>query len=364
MMRVLGSAALLVGLAALGVRLAAPARAQETEEVDVVKKKDKTQQQGKITKEDLKSIQITPAGTKASIGIDWGVIVSIEYGGVGAPAFRQAKQAMDGGSIQEAIGLFEDLRKKDIRAILKPHVLSYLGACYLRYGDPDKSIAAYEELFKAYPQTHDLVTGGGANLVDAYLAKGNPQGAAATLDRLMQAAGADPSLNLLRARVQEASGDFAGAAGSYKSVMDGASDEATKGAAELGIARCLFGQKKTAEAEAKFRGLVSRDLPWLVLAGAWNGIGEIMYQSAADKKDKELMTDALFSFLRGCVLYVPQSGESTETLEHALFGSYKCFKAMSELADDKEKKPLAGRAKERLELLQTKFPNSPYLRGK
>jgi tetratricopeptide (TPR) repeat protein len=365
MIRAVRSAVAVLAYFAMCFAAVATARAQEGEEVDTVKKVDKTTQQGKITKEDLKGIGIQMG--KANITLDWKSIKSIDYLGVGASNFRQAKGYVDAGSIPEAIQVLEDLRKKaDLRAILKPHVLNLLGACYLRAGDLDKAIATYEELFKTFPQTQFLVQGGGENLVNAYLGKGNPQGASAALDKLIQAAGGDVgSLNLLSARVQEASGDFAGAGGKYKAVMDAASDEGTKGAAELGIARCLLGQKKTAEAEGKFRGLVTRDLPWLVLAGAWNGIGDIMYAAAADKHDPEMMTDALFCHLRGCVLYVPNSGESTNEYEHALFGAYKCFKGLSEIeTKDKEKKTLMSRAKERLELLQTKFPNSAYLHGK
>jgi tetratricopeptide (TPR) repeat protein len=365
MIRVVRSAVVALGLLSLSFAAAATAWAQESGQEDTVKKVDKTSQQGAVTVENLKGIKIK-MGT-AEIGLDWKSIKSIDYGGPGASKFRQAKGYVDAGSIAEAIQVLEELKKQaDLRPILKPHVLNLLGACQLRNGEADKSIATYEELFKTSPQTQFLVQGGGENLVNAYLAKGNPQGAGGTLDALIKAAGGDVgSLNLLRARVLEASGEFAAAAGAYKAVMDAANDEATKGAAELGIARCLLGQKKTAEAEGKFRGLVTRDLPWLVLAGAWNGIGDIMYAAAAEKRDPELMTNALYCHLRGCVLYVPQSGESTNEYEHALFGAYKCFKGLSEIeTKDKEKRAMSSRAKDRLDLLQQKFPNSTYLRGK
>jgi tetratricopeptide (TPR) repeat protein len=365
MIRVVRSAVVALGLMTLCLAAATTAWAQESEADDTIKKVDKTAQQGKITAEDLKGVKIQMG--KANITLDWKSIKSITYVGVGASNLVQARGSVDAGSIAEAVQILEDLRKKaDLRPLLKPHVLNLLGSCYLRLGDLDKAIATYEDLFKTFPQTQFLVSGGGENLVNAYLGKGNPQGASSTLDALIKAAGSDVgSLNLLRARVQEAGGDFAGAAGSYKAVMDAASDEGTKGAAELGIARCLLGQKKTAEAEGKFRGLVTRDLPWLVLAGAWNGIGDIMYAAAADKHDPEMMVDALFCHLRGCVLYLPNSGESTNEYEHALYGAYKCFKGLSEIeTKEKEKKTLMQRANERKQLLETKFPNSTYLHVK
>ncbi len=363
MIRVWKTVASAFAVAGLLAAAAVTARAQEGEENDRVKKTDKSEQQGKITAEDVKGIKITVG--KAGIGIDWKSIKSIEYSGAGWSSLRQAMGSVDSGAIADAIAQLEKLRKEEIRPLLKPHVLNLLGFCYLRNGEFDKSIQAFDEMFKIAPQTQFLVKGGGANLVNAYLGKGDAAGAAAALDTLKKAVSDPAALNLLSATVQEAGGDFAGAAGSYKAVMDAASDDATKGAAELGVARCLAGQKKTAEAEAKYRGLVSRDLPPLVLAGAWNGIGDIMYDDAAAKHNSDTMYDALYAYLRGCVLYLPGSGESTSEQERALYGAYKCFKGLSEIeTKDKEKRNLMKQAGERLDLLRQKFPNSPYLRGK
>jgi hypothetical protein len=123
--------------------------------------------------------------------------------------------------------------------------------------------------------------------------------------------------------------------------------------------------KKTADAEAKYRGLVSRDVPALVLAGAWNGLGDIMFAAGKAKPDADVITDALYAYLRGSVLYTPNPGESTLELERSLRGSADCFLALSQIETKPERKNLyAARAKDRIEYLQTKFPNSRYLADK
>jgi tetratricopeptide (TPR) repeat protein len=372
------------GIAALGflsaVLTAAPARAQE--EQDKITKYDKAAPggtsvvTGTVKSEDLSGCLVT-VGKGAEITIRWKDIKSVAY--AGSPEFTRAKGYADAGSVGEAIQALEELRKKtELRAILKPHVLNLLGSCFQRDGQFDKAIDAYSELFKQFPKCQFLVFGGGENLINAYLAKGPAaaKDAQAALEALFtgaKSAGIDTTpLNLLRGRVQEAAGDFSSAAASYGQVLSAASSDAdAKAAAELGIARCLVGQKKAGEAESKFRGLVTRDpAPTsLVLAGAWNGLADIALANGRAGKDaaqsSELIMDALFDYLRGCVLYPPASGEPTTEYERAVRGAADCFKALSELEkDDKKKTRFRQCAAERLEHLQTKFPNSPYLSGK
>lgn len=356
----------IAALAFLGLGLGAMSARAQDEGDDTIKKKNNTAVTGKIKEETLLGCQVVVS--KAEIKIGWAEIKSIDY--AGSPEFKRAKGYVDSGSFNDAIPLLEELKKKsDLRAVLKPHVLNLLGASFLRAGDADQAIATYSELFKQYPKCQFLVMGAGENLITAYLAKNKAADADAALKLLFEgakAAGIDTTaLNNLKGRVQEATGDYASAAATYKQVFDSATDAAVKAQAELGIARCLFRQKKTAEAEAKYRSMVSRDVPPLVLAGAWNGLGDIMYEAAYAKKDADLFTNALYAFLRGCVLYTPASGESTSEYEHAIRGAHDCFKALSEIETNADrKKANANRAKERLEYLQTKFPGSPYIDGR
>jgi tetratricopeptide (TPR) repeat protein len=362
------------GLGALGFLglslLAAPARAQD-EGTDKITKTDKSTQTGVVSAEDLLGCSVTI--NKAGIQIRWKDIKNIDY--FGSPDLKRARGYVDSGSTGEAVPILEELRKKaDLRAILKPHVLNLLGSAYMREGLFDKAIETYSELFKQFPKCQFLLSGGGENLVAAYIASGKGKEAQTALDALYagaKQAGVDTTpMNTLRGRVLEAVGDFSGAAAAYKTVLDAASsDDAAKAAAELGIARCLVGQKKASEAETKYRSLTTRDLPALVLAGAWNGLGDIALANGRASKDanqqSDLIYNALFAYLRPCVLYTPATGEPTTEYERAVRGAHDCFTALSELEKDAKKKTaLSRQAQERLEHLKTKFPNSPYLPGK
>jgi outer membrane protein assembly factor BamD (BamD/ComL family) len=349
---------------ACGVFAAGAALAQE-EGADTIRKKDGTNVQGQIEAEDVKGVSVKVA-KGASITVGWNLIKSIDY--AGGADYRKAKQFLDSGQINEAIAVLEDLRKKaDFRPLLKAHVLNLDGAAHLRGGDADKAIELFNELFKTFPKTQFLTQGAGENLIAAYLAKGKAADADAALEQLsnamkQQGLPQEP-LNPLRGRVLEATGNFSGAAAAYNQMLSGAgADDGTKAAAELGIARCLVGQNKSGEAEAKYRSIVGREgLPASVLAGAFNGLGKITYDAGFAKKDADLLTNALFHYLRGSVLYTPASGESTTEYERAIRGSADCFKALSEIETNADrKKANAQRAAERLSYLATKFPGSPY----
>ena len=355
-----------IAAAAVGLCVfAAGAALAQEEGNDTIRKKDGSTVTGKILSEDVKGVNVE-VQKGASVTVLWTLIKSVDY--AGGVEYRKAKSALDGGQINEAIQILEELRnKKELRPLLKAHVLNLDGAAHQRGGDPDKAIEIFNELFKTFPKTQFLTQGAGENLIAAYLAKGKASDADAALEQLSAAMKSQgipqESLNSLRGRVLEASNNYSAASSAYSQMLAAAgADEGMKGAAELGIARCLVGQKKFGEAEAKYRAIVGRDgLPSSVLAGAFNGLGEITYQTGREKRDADMITNALFHFLRGSVLYTPASGESTTEYERAIRGSADCFKALSELEqNDGRKKENARRAAERMSYLATKFPGSIY----
>jgi hypothetical protein len=361
MRSVIAAAAIAGGLCAAGAALA------QEEGNDTIRKKDGTNVSGKIQSEDIAGVKVEV--TKgAAITIRWS---DIKLGGIdyaGGVEFRKAKQSLDGHNYGEAIATLEDLRKKsDLRPVLKAHVLNLDGAAHLGFGDADKAIEIYGELFTQFPKTQFLVQGGGENLINAYLAKGKPADAEGALQKLsdaMKSQGASQdALHPLRGKVMEANRNFSGAAAAYNQMLSTAGgDEGLKAAAELGLARCLLGQQKAGEAEAKYRTIISRDgLPASVLAGAFNGLGELTYEAGRAKRDADMITNALYHYLRSSVLYPPASGESTTEYERAIRGSADCFQALADLEQNADrKKANTQRANERKSYLATKFPGSTY----
>ena len=360
MRSVIAAAAIAGGLFAAGAALA------QEEGNDTIRKKDGSSVSGKIQSEDVSGVKIEV--TKgASITVQWSQIkLPIDY--AGSVEFRKAKQALDGHNYDDAIAILEDLRKKaDLRPVLKAHVLYLDGAAHLGFGDADKAIEIFDVLFKEFPKTQFLTQGGGENLINAYLAKGKAADAEGALQKLsdaMKSQGASQEpLHPLRGKVLEANRNFSGAAAAYNQMLSSAGgDEGVKAAAELGLARCLVGQQKSGEAEAKYRTIISRDgLPASVLAGAFNGLGEITYEAGRTKRDADMITNALYHFLRSSVLYAPTSGESTTEYERSIRGSADCFQALADLEQNPErKKANTQRANERKSYLATKFPGSTY----
>ena len=133
----------------------------------------------------------------------------------------------------------------------------------------------------------------------------------------------------------------------------------------LNVGRCLLATTKKSEAEKVFREITAADAENSVLAGAWNGLGDIALDDGVAKRDLDKLNDALFCYLRGVVLYGPTREESTDEYERSLAQSAKAFRSIGEVEKDGEKKKLfLDRAAQRMEQLKQMFPTSRYLKTK
>jgi len=132
--------------------------------------------------------------------------------------------------------------------------------------------------------------------------------------------------------------------------------------AKLALARCAQLADRGNDAQTKYREIVAADAPNDVLAGAWNGLGDLALKDGIAKKDADGLKYALFAYLRGVVLYVPERGGTTDEYERALAGAYRAFRACGELESDAAKKKLfLNRAQLRLEQLKADYPRSRYI---
>jgi hypothetical protein len=130
----------------------------------------------------------------------------------------------------------------------------------------------------------------------------------------------------------------------------------------LGLATCLLREGSAAEAESKLRELTVANAPKQVLAGAWNGLGDLYSEQGKKKSDIDQMLDGLYCYLRGTTVYAPLAGEVTDQYERAFAGSIRCFKFVADLEKNADKKKLyRQRQNERLEQFKKEFPSSAYL---
>jgi tetratricopeptide (TPR) repeat protein len=151
-------------------------------------------------------------------------------------------------------------------------------------------------------------------------------------------------IGLLRAKVCQARGLVDEARTWFEaSESNEALDSSQRAAATLGAARALQLQGHSDEANGRLRELVEQEAPPLVHAGAWNDLADVALEEGRQRRDADRITDALYGYLRGVVLYLPQPGESTVEHRRALAGAAQCFEYLSQLAEDLDEKSLNRR---------------------
>jgi tetratricopeptide (TPR) repeat protein len=298
----------------------------------------------------------------------WKSVLSIEYGNAGD--LTKALESFRAGNLAEARTVLETVTKdQKLRPVVKQEALYHLALAAQRLGDHDAAIAEYKELLKAFPKGRYLRSAA-EGLVDAHLAKKDAAGAGKALDQAVadaKGAGVEAfqaEVGFLRGRVLEAQGKLAEAKTAYEAAQKSGAP-AVQIEARLGVARCVQ-QTSPAEAEKAYRELVAeKDAPTHVLAGAWNGIGQLLLEDGKKTRNAEKLTDALLAFLRGVVQYVPARGEPTAEYERALASSSQCFKFIADLEQKADRKrSFLDRSQQRMEQLRKEFPSSPYLSGK
>ncbi len=344
--------------------LSALAHAQDR---DTVQFKDGKTETGRIKSEEFGGLTLEVKSQTRTI--EWAQIVPNGIVYSGSPEYTSAKDSLDAGKFDDALAKLEELKADTkLRPVLRQNVLFFLATIHQRKGDCEAAIAEYKALAEAFPKSRYLMDIG-EGLVSCHIAKKDAAGyAAATkaLDELSAASlsagvenGFGSGINVLKGRLLEEQGKVAEAKAAY-SVAEKASGVPLSVAqtARLGQARCLVLLKNKAEAETMYRKLVAEDAPNTILAGAWNGIGDLMKEEAFEKKDADKMLDAVYAYMRGVVQYAPVPGESANEYKRSLLGSANCFKLLGDLETTPERKKLNHeRARERTEQFKKEFPN-------
>jgi hypothetical protein len=335
--------------------LAPSARAQDT----VVLKDGKTES-GRVKSAEYEGVSIESKGQAKTI--EWQQVASISYKDP-PEEYVAGKDAFEGQKWDDAIAAFDKLKADaKVRAPIRQDAFYFSAAAQLQKGSWDAAIAGFDALRKEFPKSRYLLEAG-EGYVAAFTQKKDGAGAARALDSMSNDAGLagvpasfSATINLLKGRLLEDSGKLAEASAAYGVA------EKTSGVtllvqqhARLGQGRCLLANKKYGEAEPLFRKLTNEDAPNVILAGAWNGLGQVWTAEALEKNDAEKidkLLDAAFAYMRGVAQYGPGPGEPVREYRRSLEGAAKTFQNLAGAEKNAERKAVyQRRAAERQEAL-------------
>lgn len=332
---------------------------------DTIPLRDGKTQQGKIMSEDYSGIvlQLAQKATTTIKLSDVDESQPIKYNPV-PKEFETARNALDNGKVDEALMLLPTLAEdKKLRPVLRQHVLYDLARAQRMKGDADAALAALAQLRDEFPKGRYAVDG--ARLaVDCALDKSDTKTALAALDQAAAAGKKEGLADDFAARIAVLRGqtyekiDPARAAAEYKSAagMAGA-DAALKLEIDLGNANVALKSGKGADAEPLLRNVVKSDAAGVVLAAAWNGLGDVLSEQGMSTRNVDKLLEAAFAYLRSVVQYRPKAGESAYELERGLKGASEAFKHCAELETKPEtKKRYQDLAARQLAELKKQFP--------
>jgi tetratricopeptide (TPR) repeat protein len=336
-----------LSLLAAAAALALPLHAQQ----DTVTLKDGKAETGRVKSADYEGVTIEAKNNARTI--EWSQVASVTFKDP-PEDYVTGREAFDGSRWDDAIAAFEKLKgDSKLRAPIRQDALWFSAAAQLAKGNWDAAIASLDAVRKDFPKSRYLMEVG-EGYVTAYTAKKDYAGAQRALDTMSNEAvtqGVPASfgatISLLKGRLLEDQGKIAEAAASY-GVAEKASGVSliVQQQARLGQGRVLVAQKKFSDAEAIFRKLAAEDASSLVLAGAWNGLGDVWSQDAKSKADAEQIEklyDAAFAYMRGIAQYGPGPGESPVEYKRSLEGAAAAFRGLSQVEKNADRKAIYKR---------------------
>jgi len=360
---ILGLSALALPSVAAGLTSTLP---QQKE--DVIKLKNGTEETGRIKSEEYAGLTLDPTkGQQHTIA--WNDIAQITY--EKGESLDSARDLLYQGKLEESLTQLTEMLKPEakLRGLIKQNVLFLVATVQDRLGKSDEAIESFKAVLKEYPKSRylpDIAEG----LVSAYGAKSDLEGAKKALDELNTGAvtaGVEANFSAIvaiqRGRILERQEKWSESFSAYNAAQSTSGITALASQqARLGQARCQMKQKKVSEAEALFRKISAEEGPNSILAGAWNGLGDIAKAEGREKRDAAVLLDALYMYLRGVVVYGPVPGESTYEYERALAGAAESFDNLSQVEANKDLKARYARSRdEHRALLKKEFPNSAFL---
>jgi tetratricopeptide (TPR) repeat protein len=352
-----------IGAACAALALAGGARAQDEGLADRVLLRDESAIDGEVKAEEYDGLTIAVKGANRTV--PWESVAYAKY--ADGEVLANVIESFASGRFDEARAQADEvLSGGGVRPFVAAQALYFRGLAEKRSGDCEAAKATLGELIEEHPKgrylRHAL-----SELAACHALEGDHAAALAAVDAVLAKVKAQPAFQaesaLVRAQLLEAQKKHDEARALYEEVA--ASKDALKGGVEearLGLARTLLATGKGAEAATAFQALTKEATSTLVLAGAWNGLGDVWREEGRRKRDQERILEALYAYLRGVVLYVPAPGEPTGDYERALAGAALAYKDLSEIDQNPERKRQArDRFAERRAVLEREFPQSIWL---
>lgn len=315
---------------------------------DLLRMKDGRELRGRVVSERFDRLNFSMR-RGASTSIDWNDVADIDYH---APQpYSDAVALHSAGLWKDALDAFSTVREiKDLRRPLQQETLYYVALLRKQLGDLQGATDGFRELLEDFP-TGRYLRQATRGLVLGLLAQGQTDDAAAVIGRVESDAKTLLSDDRLAAEVVLLHGKVAQAQGRLEEARSRFADAEANPAlqpwdradASLGVARILEATGESEAAEQRYRNIVEGDASPLVLAAAWNHLADVRLEAGRQARDASLITDALYGYLRGVVLYVPQAGDSHDEFHRALAGAAQCFEYLSQLATDPKEKALNRR---------------------
>jgi len=300
---------------------------------------------GRVSAQRLDGLVVSIRSGRATT-FPWSEVASVEYDG--PPTFDEAVRFDSAGMTDEALRRYGELvADKGLRGPLRQESLVRLARLERRSARWDRALQHYQDLADGFPQGRYLLEAA-EGIVECDLHLADPAAAGRALDRIEAALGRDARFasvaNLLRAEIGEAQGRLDEARGRYEQAEnDERLETAGRETATLGLGRCLQAQGRLAEAESRYRDLVRRGSSSHVLAGAWNGLGDLALSAGRKARDPGRIEQALFAYMRGVVLYTPDEGEPGAESRRATEGAAQCYESLAQLASDPGQRKLDRR---------------------
>lgn len=356
-----------VGL--LGIVLgAAPAFAQER--ANIKSRREPKPREISVVEETYKGV-VYSVGAGGRGTYLWKEIESLDY--VSRPKeLSQGIAAVRKGEYEEGLKLLQRFKaEKGLSPVFRQQALFRCAQAAESTGRVEEAIATYRQLLSDFKQSRFLQQAND-RIVACLVATKKFDEAQKALAASRQAAieaRLDEELlrefDFLEAGLLESRGKLSEAANAYEKLSAAASSNPlVADLARIGAARCQYQKAGDAsKAKAVCEEVINKaneGTSPVVMAAAWNGLGEVQLQEGRKDRKADKVREALFSVLRGVVQYFPAEHDRTIEYERSLFLSGQAFKSLADLTTDETQKKLnLLRAGEKLQELKNRYPLSP-----